>query len=164
MDITATPVEGTRLFLLSRKNLLLMSVMYGGAWLPGEDQQSTCNHVRAHGPMPPAMGCTCGIWSCSSRSGLIRSYPQLVQGLGKKPQAPEAIFTSWFMPVRVEAGVYFSARILQWGQVIEHEWGYRSEFARIIPATIQAYPRIHARVTRKLVQHLREKYAEPRTR
>jgi hypothetical protein len=64
--------------------------------------------------------------------------------------------------VRDKYPQWISARVEQWGVVIEHEWGYRSEYARIIPDTIQAYPRSgRNKKYDRVIKYLREKY-DPR--
>jgi hypothetical protein len=136
-------IEAIRMFRLDKNRMVLQSLatLHTSFWLPGEIQVAKCNiHREAH--PQPQFGCTCGLWSCKSRAGLIKSYPLLVQVPDIKPY-----------------GDIFTARVEIWGVVIEHEWGYRSEFARIIPQSIQAWPRYHAAPMRKCVNNLRNKYA-----
>lgn len=143
-------VEATRLFRVEMKDLTLRSVgTTNEIWFPGEVKESRCLHVNHHPEVKvqPAPQCTCGVWSCKSRNDLHRTFPPIFY-------LPES-----FLRIGQSRLEFVSARIEQWGVVIEHERGYRSEFARIIPETIQWYPRPKFHQNRKLLLHLREKYA-----
>ena len=155
VTLGSQPQEATRLFIIDKDILLLRSMVQlsEDAWMPGVTKKSECVKLRRwiagkFGTVGTkithniALHCTCGIWSCKSRHGLAIAYPELLNQLH----------------MRTRKFLYVSARIQIWGKVIEHETGYRSEYARIIPQTIQAYPRIHSAAQRKLIRGLRDKY------
>jgi len=128
-------VRAIRIFGVNRKTLMLES-LNGEVWVPGEIKQSVCGHAKHHGFTKPEVKCSCGIWSCKSRKALKRTFPHLYYG--------ERIV---------------SAQVEQWGRVIEHRDGYRSEYARIVPGTIQFWPRPHKPSNKKLINFLRAKYS-----
>lgn len=150
-DLASQHVEGLRIFSLNPQSLLLESLnkRYGSVWQPGAIETSVCGLMPAahkkNGHTKPEIDCTCGIWSCKNRKGLAIAFPVISAYMHKYPQ-------------------FVSARIEQWGIVIEHETGYRSEYARIIPESIQAFPRniLNKRYDR-VIKYLREKY-DPRPR
>lgn len=112
-------------------------------WEPGVDKKSICAHVRNHpeADIKPSLDCSCGLWSCKSRKYLALAFPiELISSHGG----------------------YYSAQVLQWGVTIEHQGGYRSEYARIIPESIQAFPRQVGSYgkQKKIVKFLRKKYQE----
>lgn len=148
----ASPVQAIRIFSVERQKLRLQSLNNKEIWVPGEVKRFHCIHnsrLRTHANavqfMKPEVDCTCGVWSCTSRKNLTKTFPMMVNPLYKKNHL-----------------LFVSAQILQWGIVIEHEWGYRSEYAQIIPETIAVWPRVSG-AHRKLVQRLREIYAQPLT-
>jgi hypothetical protein len=152
VTLGSQPQEATRLFVVDKDELLLRSMVQlsDDAWKPGVVKKAECVKLRVFSSrfmsdmkqhtIDPH--CTCGIWSCKSRHGLAIAYPELLNQLH----------------MRTRKFLYVSARVQIWGKVIEHETGYRSEYARIIPQTIQAYPRIHSAPQRKLIRALRDKY------
>ena len=148
------PIIGVRLFNIDRNRLLLQSLAIRKAdyWLPGEIKESVCNNSPKHGHIEPVADCSCGIWSCTSRRGLIQSFPASV--LFQK-NTDDNYFGYWSSYVP-----YICARIEQWGIVIKHEWGYRSQYARIIPESICWWPRSYGRTQTKLLDHIREKYSD----
>lgn len=174
--IGATAVEGIRVFAVDRELMLLKPLSFGGTYFPGEDYHAHCPHahdrhrtsalgrlggrllfsphnaIRVVPEYPihrytnkPVAECTCGVWACKSRSTLQRAVPAWNDG-----------------------SLLVSARVLLWGTIIEHEIGWRGEWARIIPQSISKYPRWSerravARTNRwdKHIAHLREKYGAP---
>jgi hypothetical protein len=148
-------VQALRIFRFNYDNLVLTSVAKGDIWLPGEIMRSHCGFAKHHGHLKPEVECMCGIWSCKGRAGLHKTFPPSVyntRGHGTVHDFP-------FMLGKVRYPLHFvSAQIEQWGVVIEHEWGYRSEYARIIPQSIQVYPRTEKPRHKKLITLLREKY------
>lgn len=144
-------IQAMRVFILDREKLVLRSI---GAtreiWLPGEIKHSVCNRAPAHGHVKPVAECTCGIWSCHSRKYLSMVFPHDVYL--PRPVPPRMF---GFGPT-LRQELFVTAQIEQWGTVIEHEMGYRSEYARIIPESIQIYPRRNQH--KKLIKFLREKY------
>lgn len=148
LELGSEHIRAMRVFLVDRNKLLLTSI--GGSrevWTPGEIKRSVCLFAKAHGHLKPEPLCTCGIWSCTSRKNLEKTFPAIPMQMQKPVQFS---FGGWSQELLV------SAQIEQWGIVIEHQWGYRSEYARIIPETIQVYPRRQQH--HKLIKHLREKY------
>jgi hypothetical protein len=146
----AEPVVGLRVFLLDASKGLLQSLNGGYVWEPGVPMRSACSVARAHGHVKPEADCTCGFWSCKSRKALTKAFPQ-------------AFFKYEWYPIHFEEVQprYYCARIQQWGVVIKHEHGWRSEYARIIPETIQFWPRVSKDQIKnpKLLLWLRERYA-----
>jgi hypothetical protein len=164
VELGASPFEGFRIFGLDHKQSLLTSIAYPDIWVPGEVKESDCKIVHKHGHLKPHDKCTCGIWAVKSRRAIHRSYPRLAAQQMRDnerrtvPPLPQTgmIFQFWvFYPQRT----FLSARIQLWGTVIEHQWGYRGEYAQIIPESIQWWPRIGSYHKPKLLAHLREKYA-----
>jgi hypothetical protein len=162
-DLGSQHVEAFRLFVLNWKKLELHSiaVMKKDPWLPGEIQQSICSHVPHHGFLKPEAACGCGIWSCKSRKALNQTFLGLAQSIvNPRPQNYGDWLLTSVLPRKQRCGpFYISARVEQWGAVIEHELGYRSEYARIIPQTIQVWPRRNNKRYHALVTELRRKYS-----
>lgn len=150
-DYAAQHFVGMRIFTLDYDKMLLQSLTGNGGdtcWMPGQIKRSVCGQAYAHRHehLKPAIDCTCGIWSCKSRRTLAAAFPMLA-GMG------------YLVGLRSYSPRYISAQVEQWGVVIEHEQGYRSEYARIIPESIQEWPRSKdSWRNRKLVNLLREKY------
>ncbi len=155
------PFEGCRIFRLDLNKMLLKSLNHGKQnkpWLPGEIQVSRCDHLQynnaavTHGvltDLKPVKDCTCGIWSCKSRKIMEKTYP---------PQMMQRDRSQWLFRSNFNDYTIY-ARIQQWGVVIEHQNGYRSEFARIIPESITFYPRQNkSSHNKKLISYLRQKY------
>ena len=142
-ELAIEPTVATRLFRLDPNKLVLMSIAKDEVWEPCEIKQSVCHHAKAHGYTKPEFLCTCGIWSCKTRAALRRTFPFLGASQLIGMRSPH---------------IYISARVEQWGTVIEHEDGYRSEFARILPESIQFYPRPVRPHRKKLLMFLRQKY------
>lgn len=79
-DLAVEPFVGFRIFRVDRRTTTLTSFTSLGKltnWLPGAVAESSCTHAPLHGPMPPALNCTCGIWAVKSRRDLSRAYGQL---------------------------------------------------------------------------------------
>ena len=140
------PFKGQRLFLIDSNKLLLRSLYSEVYWLPGQVMESNC-HVMvinfskwdfessSHSFDP---NCSCGFWSCFSR-----------RYLGKVQSG------------QIKSSEVISAQIEQWGRVAKHEFGYRSEYARIIPETIHVYPRQYSsNVQKKILWTIKTKYME----
>lgn len=140
------PIQAIRVFRLNYQTLELESIATTReVWLPYEIKQSSCYHAKAHGFIKPEENCTCGIWACKSRKSLVRTFPvRHIQD-----------FVISFLGYREH---YVSAQVEMWGKVIEHDFGYRAEFCRIIPDTIQWYPRQPKPYKKKLIKFLRQKY------
>lgn len=148
------PVVGVRLFGINYNKLLLTSLAQrvNDFWLPGEIKQSVCGRAPEHGVVPPAADCTCGIWSCKSRTGLNKSFSDMLAFQATSVDNPWYGYTPRYHAM-------ICARIEQWGIIIKHEWGYRSEYARIIPESICWWPRANGRTQSKLLNYIRERYA-----
>lgn len=144
-------VESIRIFRVDVEKMLLKSVAKEDIWLPGEIKMSKCAASR-HPDVKPEVGCTCGLWACKSRKAMYKTYQPIIYSASSQQS-----MRPFFMQYRQDYVV--SARIQQWGIVIEHEWGYRSEYARIIPETIQMYPRQDKVRYRNLIKELRRKYS-----
>lgn len=158
----ATPVVGIRAFKLDSVTMELRSLhsQKADTWKPGQIKRSVCTHALAHPDLRPEAACTCGIWSCKSRSALSRAFPGATLMFKPFTAAGQWSAGQWLIDDDAPRPQYFSAQIEQWGRVIEHEDGYRSEFARIIPGTIQVWPRPKdIRKHRKVVNFLRRKYS-----
>lgn len=152
----AEPIKGIRIFELDWDTLELKAIGLGiEAWVPGEIKRSNCKHAKAHGYLKPEEDCTCGIWSCKSRKGLQKVFP--ADMMKSYRQKPGDKFSSYYFSKGTRK-FYYSAQIEIWGKVIQHQYGYRSEYARIIPQTITVYPRMPKPVDVKLVKLLRKKY------
>jgi hypothetical protein len=165
----ATPITGIRVFRVDLEEMILtsLSVGVGGRgtrYFPNEDYHATCPHANAvsnrqgfwggtqvvptypkhRHTNKPLASCTCGVWVCKSRKALSTAVPYYGNDRGV---------------------LMVSAQVQLWGTVIEHEIGYRGEWARIIPASITKYPRnvpMYSDRWTKHVAHLREKYgAQP---
>ena len=126
-------VTAMRVFRVNKETLTLTSIAGGREeWYPGEIKQSRCKVALGHEDLKPSLNCTCGIWACKNRRELHKLFG----------------FCNDIVSAQVEL----------WGVVIEHEFGYRAEFARIIPESITAYPRREKPRNVRLVRHLRAKY------
>jgi hypothetical protein len=134
-------VVSQRVFRIDKENFRLMPLGFHSkeAWNPGVNV-SKCGVARGHEGLKPAANCTCGFWACKSRKSLHQAIPPHAWAWNPKH-------------------LVVSAQVEQWGVVIEHEGGYRSEYARIIPETIQVYPRPRRPRHVKLIKKLREVYA-----
>lgn len=145
-------VEAVRLFGFNRHKFLLTSLNgHGNEWVPGEIQEAECRYVPKNfihteirdTLLVPHIDCMCGIWACKGRKGLSASFPTMVDWAKRQKETlteNQEFLNSWlFTPVMRRD--YFAARVQMWGRVIEHEWGYRSEYARIIPESIHVWPR-----------------------
>lgn len=156
------PFEATRIWKVDMSDLTLRSLT-GEKWLPGEVKESHCSHIRisnAHQDLKvkPDENCTCGIWSCKTRKQLHHVFRDLAQVQLQRSFVAQVQLRKGIQPsFGYKKEVFVSARIEQWGVVIEHEMGYRSEYARIIPESIQYFPR-GTHQHKKLVAYLREKY------
>jgi hypothetical protein len=153
VDNTATlgssPVRALRLFNVDQRTTTLKS-LNGEVWTSGEVKRANCSHAPHHEIHEPHVNCTCGIWSCKSRKHLSFIVPAV------PIQVPDL---SAFWLLHYKPPTYVSAQIDQWGVTIEHVGGYRSEYARIIPETIQWWPRPQGSDPRKkYLNHIRTKY------
>lgn len=103
-DILAAPVVGVRAFRLNiiEGGLLPLANFKISPWAPGVNEAECLVHPEHS--CPPVAGCMCGFWSAKDTSGLIRA--------GHSNQGAYAV-------------------VEQWGRVIEHEHGHRSQFARV---------------------------------
>lgn len=152
-DIAASPLIGYRMFAVHAERLALSAIARTSfTWEPGP-QRFKCNHVNeAHQhEINIATNCGCGFWATRSRKLMEQIYPPHQFG------SRQISLGRFSRPARM---LVVTAQIEMWGKVIEHKDGYRSEWARIIPQTIQAYPR-NARlipVNRKIIEFLRKKY------
>lgn len=157
-DITAEPIEALRLFRIDLKTSRLMSLNATyGYYEPGEVIRSQCKVSRHHQDLKPEFGCTCGIWAVKSRRYVHQVlHPSwVIPDLNKNPLTPML-----GIPARMsELDTFLTGRVLLWGRVIEHEIGYRAEFAQIIGQTLQWYPRKRVEPRKKLLAHLREVYS-----
>jgi hypothetical protein len=145
----ASPVQSIRVLEIDFKDLILTSIGFSKEiWIPGEVKRCACKMTRHHEITKPSLNCTCGIWACKSRKGLGKTFPFHVA----VSQFPKELRGQYKCTRQ-----YVSAQIQQWGIVIEHERGFRSEYARVIPETIQFWPRTFSR-NRNLIQLLRRKY------
>jgi len=180
-DLRPSHVTGYRLFVVDIERLCLASLTGNTLWLPGEIQKAECRVskaiTRAHVDQfrSPHPQCTCGIWSVFSRKGIDRVYPwksyiknpeafkrvnnQTVHSIVSQRRAARPFLTIPRKALKGKTVWLVSAQIEQWGIVLKHSDGYRSEFARIIPATIHAYPRIHQDVhQKKLIAEIKRRY------
>jgi len=169
-DVTygSSHVEAIRLFELDRKRFLLRSLNGRDRWEPGEIKKAECSvvatfaqiHTEIQGLLNvPHIDCSCGIWSCSTRQGLHKSFSHSLEYLKMAEKLPPGDYTIsspfFWMPEQFK---YFAARVEIWGSVIEHEWGYRSEYARIIPDSIHIWPRRGDSNDYRIVRNLRKRY------
>jgi hypothetical protein len=158
----AEPITAIRIFRIDYKEMMLTSTAMHHLWLPNEVKESVCDRASSHGPMPPVADCSCGIWSCTSRKSLTKAFPGLVAFQTYKKWHSElsyaSIAASLVMPSYLDYEAYISARVQIWGIIIKHEWGYRSQFAKIIPESIAWWPRAHGRTQTNLLRYLRQKY------
>jgi hypothetical protein len=149
----ATPVKAIRVFRVDTNKNTLRSLAFDEVWNPGEIKKSKCLHIRipnVHSNSvivsdKPEVHCTCGIWSCKNRKKLV-----------------SAVFGGFLIAANLRRKkIYVTAQIEQWGRVIEHADGYRSEYARIIPETISWWPRDASDswgVQKKYLLFLRKRY------
>ena len=147
-ELGATHVVAQRLFYVHPRMHLLESYTKAVTWYPGEIKEAVCRPFHAfvdkHPNEPsPVYDCSCGIWVCNSRAALKKSFPRVRQS-------------------KYQPRIIVSAQVEVWGKCIEHEWGWRAQYARVIGETIQIYPRVSGRrVTReRFIGHLRRKYGE----
>lgn len=157
-EFVSSHVEGTRVFVLDPKKLLLRSWSMDHIWLPGVIEVSQCRIAKGHKDLKPEPDCTCGIWSCKSRKQLHKIFAPHVPSTRRTRRYSSQFLGDFFNIYIPWMPTVFSARVEQWGVIIEHQFGYRSEFARIIPQSIQVYPRPQTPQYNKLVKFLRNKY------
>jgi hypothetical protein len=153
-ELGATHVTAQRLFRVHGRLNLLTSWAKNDFWLPGEIKEARCSKPFTHFPQThegssPILPCSCGIWVVNSRAALKKTFPAIRQ--------PRFAKHSWRKP---PYPYYVSAQVEIWGKCIEHEWGWRAQYARIIPDTIQIYPRVNGRRVshERYIGHLRRKY------
>lgn len=171
------------MFVVDYKKSLLQPIGAGISkqkyYMPGEVIRSQCGVAKAHQDLRPEKNCTCGVWAVKSRKLLHTIVPPTTFGRKyQKEKAPKVIdfgqFSggpyqlilppSWPVHRMVFGHEYHqnalvSARVQLWGRVIEHQAGYRAEFAKIMGHTIQWYPRKHQHKP-QLLQYLRERYSD----
>lgn len=156
-------------------------------WMPGEIQHSMCTMAPNHGHGPPHLNCSCGIWAVKSRRLINYAYPEMAahnlaaHERARREREPVAIvvpsgmtgtttftfrggtgsptspFVYNFGP-KFRPPLMLSARVFLWGVVHEHQYGYRAEYAKIIPETIRWWPRRGRWFKPKLLSHIIDKY------
>lgn len=95
---------------LRRIDPLLCAVVQQAAWLPGKPAVASCLHAARH-PNPPVKNCTCGIYSTQRMWDVRRVL------LGQSYHG------------RLDARPFCVGTVKQWGRVVVHEHGARSQFA-----------------------------------
>lgn len=101
------PLIGYRVWAWNEQRQL-HSLYNGEPWLPYIAKQATCAGIN-HGLTSPEERCSCGIYAFSSLGRLLREMPSVHDG--------KRVF----------------GEVALWGTVIEHEHGWRAEYA---------YPRV----------------------
>lgn len=146
-ELGASHITAQRLFFVHPRLHLLESYTKTEFWYPGEIKKAECKHPsrglitrHTNGEISPVFGCSCGIWVCNSRAALAKAFPRV-----------------WPKNLR---RLVVSAQVDVWGKCIEHEWGWRAQYARINASTIQIYPRVNGRRVshERFIGHLRRKY------
>lgn len=103
---TSEKITGWRRWYLKMENFLeppLLVGGYGQTWLPGRDKEATC-YINREGPVPH-WDCNCGLYAAKNRETLDRF--------------------DWYQNYPV------SGTVEMYGRVIEHEIGWRAQYAHI---------------------------------
>lgn len=159
-EFAVAPLTGTRIFDFLPRSLLLTSVgVTKTIWTPGQVLEASCTRTDPflkslhETEIAPMSGCTCGVWACKGRNSLRKVFPPTFF-------MPKATPMTWQGQAKNAEKETFlvSATVEMWGKVIEHEWGYRAQFMRLIPHTLQWFPRHVSLTNRNLLMELREKY------
>jgi transcriptional regulator with XRE-family HTH domain len=136
IETRTEPVIGWRCwFTLPEEALLRPIFMRGIVWTPREALEARCPE-QLH--QPPADGCRCGVWAVC--------HPKLldeVNWIVNPPQDREPL-----------PGVVVVGQVALWGQVTEHERGWRA--SRAYPTHLYAFTKDDA-----LARALRERYLVP---
>jgi len=151
------PLQGYRCWRVDREGgqPILRSLYHSTAWPAAGPLQASCEaathrltawvrHVLSRGAVghaAPTWGCECGIYGCSrlDDAAAIERGSQLPRGpLGDPCQVVGVVFL--------------------WGRVIQHEHGYRAEYAR--PLKLLAGPALwRGREVRLLIEAVAHRYA-----
>lgn len=116
---TADPIVAWRKWWVDIDTGLLISLFKDTVWVPGEKMTATC--LAQTGPVhitrracssSPQFECQCGIWGVPARDDLPR------YGEGPGPRAPEH-----------QSHLIVVGRVTLWGRVIEHDRGWRAQYA-----------------------------------
>jgi hypothetical protein len=130
------PVVGWRCWFVLPHELALRPIYRRGlAWRPGEAQEAVCPNDPHE---PPAEGCKCGFWTTC--------HPMLLQEVGWVHHPPEGTPK---LP-----GVLVVGEVALWGKVIQHERGWRGQYA--YPRHLYAFTDDAA-----IAEGLRERYRVP---
>jgi transcriptional regulator with XRE-family HTH domain len=136
VDLSAEPLVGWRCWFVLPHELLLRPIYKRGlVWKPREPLQAVCPDDLHE---VPADGCKCGVWTVC--------HPMLLDEIGWTTAPPKGIDK---LP-----GVMVVGEVSLWGNIVQHERGWRASFA---------YPR-HLYVFTDdpmIAETLRERYGVP---
>lgn len=83
------------------------------------ETEAACNSQKHNSPYVPGSGCTCGLYSTKHLDPLIT---MMVHSLSTSDMVEIYAWTGRSV---------VAAEVVNWGRIIEHEEGYRSQFQRI---------------------------------
>jgi hypothetical protein len=114
------PIVGWRIWRFAEgHDTSLHSLSRRGAWLPRRAAAAICfalpaNHTEARSHLAPEYGCNCGLWAWREESDARRYLKSLIR-----------------LPLMHSAPVMnpVLGQVALWGNVVEHERGYRAAFA-----------------------------------
>ena len=153
-DLAATHFEGYRLFRVNVNRLELRSLAYDQEiWYPHEPKQSKCRVSRGHDIHEPSEKCTCGIHAVHSRREIRLAYPGLAQNVMFSHERTRGLLFDSY-----DKTSFVSARVMLWGVVVEHQRGYRAEWAELMPETIRWWPRLGFKHNQKLLEAIQRRY------
>ena len=123
-----SPIVGHRSWRWDGVRLLSVS---GVPWLPGQVFKASC--FRAPTPLhqAPQMDCTCGVYAI--KTGTIKTGTPLIPGPHRPAQLQKRGLTRRRLARYLTSGPGYRSiiggEVYLWGTVVEHEDGWRAQFA-----------------------------------
>ena len=104
-----------RIKVLQGGELSIASLVFSSeTWYPGEIYEASCRSNQTHGDVSPSWGCECGIYAKKVHQAFSHAET----------------FPNGFLLV--------AGKVRGWGKVVEHEEGYRFQYA--YPASFEIVP------------------------
>jgi hypothetical protein len=132
----------------------LCSLAHRQLWNPGETISGDLSKIVSHSFLWAIWG---GVYAFDRCEHIARDWlhmQQQVNGLAQFRGVPGSVIIGEWVPA-FETGTFVSGTVKMWGDVVEHEFGYRAEFAKLNSIDVMHGPGD--------IEALRERYGVGRT-